>query len=136
VRSICICSILKDVVSGPDYISKNERVIVNNELQMMRNDPVVAYFEVLSRNLTGGDEEKQETLQPRYSASRPRFKPGFSRIRVRRTSTVEKASFRNGRFNQSSKSHRPERSYFMWDEGAHILKIIVLALIVQMQRSS
>jgi hypothetical protein len=37
---------------------------MNNELQMMRNESVMAYFEVVSRNLTGGAEKKQEKLLP------------------------------------------------------------------------
>jgi hypothetical protein len=53
---------------------------VNDELEMMCKEAVVAEFKVLSQHLPGGTDEKSWSG---YPVSGPRFEPETSRIRIR-----------------------------------------------------
>jgi hypothetical protein len=66
-----------------DYIASNERMIVNNELERMWKEAVVAKFMVLSRHLPGGTKENHEKPQSGQPVSGPRIEHGTSRIRSR-----------------------------------------------------
>jgi hypothetical protein len=54
---------------------------VNNELERVWGDEVVAYFKVISRYLPVDIKENHEKPQSEYSVSEPRFESGTSRIR-------------------------------------------------------
>jgi hypothetical protein len=49
-------------LSVSEYMASNERLIVNNELEMMWKEAVVAFFKLLSWNLPGGTEVNHENL--------------------------------------------------------------------------
>jgi hypothetical protein len=58
-----IYSLFNDAFSISDYIASNKRMIVNNELERMWKETVVAQFKVLSRHLPGGTEGNHEKTQ-------------------------------------------------------------------------
>jgi hypothetical protein len=55
-----IYSLFNDAFIISDYIASNERMIVNNELESMWKEAVMAQFKVLSRHLPGGTDEIHE----------------------------------------------------------------------------
>jgi hypothetical protein len=59
-----IYNLFNDAFSSTDYILSNERMTVNNELERMWKEAVVAQFKVLSQHLLGGGtEENHKKLQ-------------------------------------------------------------------------
>jgi hypothetical protein len=52
-----IYSLFNNTFGSSDCIASNGRMIVNNELESMRKEVVVAKFKVLSQHLPGGAEE-------------------------------------------------------------------------------
>jgi hypothetical protein len=52
---------------------------MNDKLERVWKEAVVAYFKVISRHLPGGTDENQEIFI-QDSRSGPRFEPGTSRI--------------------------------------------------------
>jgi hypothetical protein len=55
-------SLFSCVFSVSGYVVSNKRMIVNNELERMWKEAVMASFKVLSKHLPGGPEEKHEHL--------------------------------------------------------------------------
>jgi hypothetical protein len=49
-----------DAVSESDYITGNDCMIMNSEVEMMCKEAVVAQFKILSSHFPGGSEENQE----------------------------------------------------------------------------
>jgi hypothetical protein len=53
--------LFNDAVSSSDCITSNDKMIVNNELGRIRKEAAVAYFGVLSLQLTVATEQNHET---------------------------------------------------------------------------
>jgi hypothetical protein len=69
------------VVSKSNRVASTVGWLVNNELERIWKEPVVAYFDVVSRNLPGGTRENCENS--RLSVSGPRFESRVSDFEAR-----------------------------------------------------
>jgi hypothetical protein len=65
-----ICGSFKDAVSNSDNIASSEWTKVNNKLERVWQEAVVAKFQVLSRHIPEGIEENHEKL---YSECQGRY---------------------------------------------------------------
>jgi hypothetical protein len=65
-----------------------EKVTVNGELERMWNEAIVAYFKVQSQHMPGGTEEITKSV----TRTRPRFEPGTSPTRSRRSNHYDATS--------------------------------------------
>jgi hypothetical protein len=59
---LSVCSLSNIAVSNSDYAVLNDWMTVNNELEMMWKEAVVAQFEVLHWQLPGQTQENLEKL--------------------------------------------------------------------------
>jgi hypothetical protein len=57
-----IYDFINDALSTSDFIASNNRVIIDNKLEMIRNEAAVASFQTLSRNVPGGLRKTKKTL--------------------------------------------------------------------------
>jgi hypothetical protein len=73
-----ICGSVNDAISSSYYMALNCRMI--NELERMRKEAVVVYFEVLSQHSLGRTEEDHEIIYSGWLVIRPRFEPSTLRM--------------------------------------------------------
>jgi hypothetical protein len=69
-----MCSIFNDAVSNSGYIAFNEWLLVNDEMEWMWKEAIVAYFMIQFQHLAGDTEGKSR----KSSVFRPRFEMGTS----------------------------------------------------------